>query len=85
MNIILYAVFGLIVGSLANWIDPEPSQGGILGSMVLGVVGSVVGGYLGEAIFGVGVTGFNLPSVLVAVAGALILLFVLRMFRRSTV
>lgn len=86
MTIIYYALFGLLVGSLANWIDPHKSSGGLLGSMLLGIAGAVVGGYIGEALFGVGVDGFNLPSILVAVAGSLLLMAVIRMFRgRSAV
>ena len=46
MSILLWVVFGLIVGSIANFIDPRESQGGLLGSITLGIVGSVVGGIL---------------------------------------
>lgn len=76
MDILYWVVFGLIAGSIANHIDPRPSKGGILGSIILGIVGAVVGGYLGSALFGVGVTGFNLTSFIIAVFGALIALFV---------
>jgi uncharacterized membrane protein YeaQ/YmgE (transglycosylase-associated protein family) len=85
MDILFWVVFGLIAGSLANVIDPAPSKGGILGSIVLGIVGAIVGGYLGQAIFGVGVNGFNLSSFIVAVAGALLVLMVGRMFTRNTI
>lgn len=85
VNLLWYAIFGLVVGAIANWLDPRPSEGGVLGSIVLGIVGAVVGGYLGEAFFGVGVSGFNLPSILVAVTGALLVMFVMRMFRGRTV
>lgn len=83
MNILLWIIFGLIVGTIANLIDPRPAKGGILGSIILGIVGAVVGGWLGSAIFGVGVTGFNLPSLIVAVVGALLLLFIGRMVMRT--
>ena len=82
MDIIIWLVFGLIAGAIANSIDPRPSKGGIVGSIVLGIVGAVVGGYLGEMFFGVGVTGFNLMSFAVAVAGALLLLFVGRLLMK---
>ena len=52
MSILLWVVFGLIVGSIANFIDPRESQGGLLGSIILGIVGSVVGGYLGGLLLG---------------------------------
>lgn len=75
MNILAWIVFGLIVGVIANLVDPRPSQGGVLGAIVLGIVGAIVGGFVGNLLFGVGVTGFNISSFIVAVAGALVLLF----------
>ncbi len=83
MDILYWAIFGLIAGSIANYIDPRPSEGGILGSIVLGTVGAVVGGYLGSALFGVGVTGFNVTSFVVAVVGALVALFVGRQLMKG--
>jgi uncharacterized membrane protein YeaQ/YmgE (transglycosylase-associated protein family) len=72
--VIAWIVFGLIAGSIANFIAPS-SKGGIVGSIILGIVGAVVGGYLGQVVFGVGVTGFNVISFVLAVAGSLIVLF----------
>jgi uncharacterized membrane protein YeaQ/YmgE (transglycosylase-associated protein family) len=83
MSILLWVVFGLIVGSIANFIDPRESQGGLLGSIILGIVGSVVGGYLGGLLLGTPVTGFNFTSLIVAVAGSLLVLYIGRMFRRA--
>lgn len=83
MNILSWILFGLIVGIIANLIDPKRSEGGLLGSIVLGILGAVLGGFLGDLLFGVSVTGFNLSSFIVAVAGALILLYVGRAFRRA--
>ena len=79
MSIIYWIVFGLIAGGVANFISPS-SHGGIVGSIVLGIIGAIVGGFLGQMFFGVGVTGFNLMSMLVAVAGALVVLFIARLF-----
>ena len=83
MDIIIWLVFGLVAGAIANYIDPKPSKGGIVGSIVLGVVGAIVGGFIGSTLFGVGVTGFNVMSLIVAVAGALLVLFVGRMLMRA--
>lgn len=82
MSILYWIIFGLIAGSIANFIAPS-SQGGIIGSIVLGIIGAVVGGYLGERFFGVGVTGFNVMSFVVAVGGSLLVLFVSRLFMRG--
>lgn len=57
-------------------IDPRPSEGGLLGAIILGIVGAMVGGFLGGLVFGVGISGFNFPSFAVAVLGSLLLLFV---------
>ena len=82
MSILYWVIFGLIAGSIANFISPS-SQGGILGSIVLGIIGAIVGGYLGQVFFGVGVTGFNLMSFVVAVAGSLVVLFVASLLMRG--
>jgi len=79
MSFIYWIVFGLITGSITNFISPS-SQGGFIGSILLGIIGAVVGGYLGQRFFGVGVTGFNPMSFVVAVAGALLVLFIARLF-----
>lgn len=76
MGFIGWILFGLIVGSIANALDPRPSRGGLLGSIVLGVVGALVGSFLGSLLLGVDVTGFNISSFLIAVGGAMVLLFV---------
>jgi uncharacterized membrane protein YeaQ/YmgE (transglycosylase-associated protein family) len=79
MTIVIYwIIFGLIAGAIANFISPG-FRGGIVGSIVLGIIGAVVGGYLGQRFFGVGVTGFNLMSFIVAVAGSLFVLFIARL------
>lgn len=83
MSFLGWILFGLIVGSIANFLDPRGSRGGILGSIVLGIVGAVVGGYLGSLLFGYGVSGFNISSFAVATVGALIMLFVGRTLARA--
>jgi len=82
MSIIYWIIFGLIAGSIANFIAPS-SRGGIVGSIILGIIGAVVGGYLGERFFSVGVTGFNLMSFVVAVAGSLLVIFISRLVMRG--
>ncbi len=84
MNIISWIVFGLIVGIIANIIDSRPAQGGILGAIVLGIAGALVGGFIGDLLFGVGVSGFNLSSFIVAAIGSLVVLWLARMYRRAS-
>ncbi len=86
MGIVLFIVFGLIVGFVAKWVVPGEGPGGLLGDIVIGVIGASLGGFI-YALFGhIGVTGFNLPSVVCAVIGAIVLLYVVRMIggRRAT-
>jgi uncharacterized membrane protein YeaQ/YmgE (transglycosylase-associated protein family) len=82
MNILSWILFGLIVGITANAIDPTPNRGGILGSILLGIVGALVGGFLANLIFGVTIAGFSMTAFLVAIAGSLVLLFFGKAVRR---
>lgn len=83
MNIVAWVLFGLLVGLIANALDPEPAKGGLVGAVVLGVVGALVGGFLSTLLFGVGITGFDFTSFAVAILGALILLYLGRALRRA--
>jgi uncharacterized membrane protein YeaQ/YmgE (transglycosylase-associated protein family) len=81
MNLIAWIVFGLIAGVVAKFVMPGADPGGLIVTVLVGVVGAVVGGYLGRWLFGVGVTGFNLPSLIVAIGGAVLLLVADRILR----
>ena len=69
MGIIAWLVLGLVAGWIASKIMHGEGSG-LLMNLVLGVIGAFVGGFLISAIGGIGVTGFNLWSLLVAVLGA---------------
>ena len=76
MHIIAWLVLGLIAGFIASKIVNRQGNQGLLMSLVLGVVGAEVGGWLFR-LFGMsGVTGLNLYSLIVAVLGATVLLFI---------
>jgi uncharacterized membrane protein YeaQ/YmgE (transglycosylase-associated protein family) len=78
MGILTWAIFGLIAGALAKWIMPGKDPGGIFITMLLGIAGALVGGFLASLV-GIGsVSGFNIGSFLIAVVGALLLLFIYR-------
>ena len=74
MSIIAWIVLGLIAGFIASKIVNKTGEG-LLMDIVLGVVGAVVGGWLFNTFGMAGVTGVNLYSILVAVAGAVVVLF----------
>lgn len=82
MGILTWILFGFIAGLLARWVMPGPDPGGIFATLILGIAGAVVGGLLGT-LLGLGrVTAFNVGSFLLAVVGALLLLWIYRLMRR---
>lgn len=81
MGILSWIVFGLIAGIIAKLLMPGRDPGGCIITILIGIAGAFVGGYLGQQLFGAGTVGdFSLSSFITAVAGALVLLFVYRMF-----
>jgi uncharacterized membrane protein YeaQ/YmgE (transglycosylase-associated protein family) len=77
MGIISWIILGLIAGALAKLIMPGSQGGGIIVTMVLGIVGALVGGFLGSLI-GIGSldSAFDIGTIITAVVGALIVLFI---------
>ncbi len=76
---------GLIAGILAKIAMPGPDPGGVILTIVIGIVGAVIGGFVvNNLLGGPEVTGFNLTSVLVATFGSIILLAVYRLITRRT-
>ncbi|HSH17818.1 MAG TPA: GlsB/YeaQ/YmgE family stress response membrane protein [Candidatus Saccharimonadales bacterium] len=84
MELILYIIFGALVGWIASIIMGRNAQQGAIGNIVVGIVGAIIGGFIMRALGGPGVTGFNLSSFLVALMGAVLLLFLVNMFRRGS-
>jgi uncharacterized membrane protein YeaQ/YmgE (transglycosylase-associated protein family) len=69
MGILSWIVMGFIVGLLARFIMPGRDPGGIIITILLGIAGGLVGGFIGSFL-GLGtVTGFNVGSFLLAIAG----------------
>ena len=79
MSVLAWVALGLIAGFVASNIFSRSGQGLLL-DLVLGIVGAVVGGYLFAAIGATGITGFNLYSMLVAIVGAIVVLWVYHAF-----
>ncbi|MER3446827.1 MAG: GlsB/YeaQ/YmgE family stress response membrane protein [Candidatus Dadabacteria bacterium] len=85
MGIIAWIIFGLIAGTLAEWILPGKDPGGIIAKIIIGIVGAFIGGFIGTRIFGLqGVTGFNLYSFIIAIIGAIVLLLLYRLVIKRT-
>ena len=75
MSIIGWIILGLIAGFIASKIVNQTGQGFLLDA-VLGIVGAIVGGFIFDALGGIGITGFNLYSMIVAIIGAIIVLWI---------
>ena len=87
-NLIAWLVLGLIAGALAKLIYPGKQGGGIIATIVLGVLGAFVGGWLGQLLLGTGgaaATGaLSIPSIIFAIIGAIILIFIWGLITRRT-
>lgn len=81
MGWLAWIVFGLIAGIAAKFIMPGRDPGGLIVTILIGIVGALLGGWLATQ-FGLGaITGFDIRSFIIAVIGSLILLFIYRRFR----
>ena len=78
MGIIAWIIFGLIAGAVAKLLMPGKDPGGIIVTIVIGILGAVLGGFISTAL-GMGtVSGFNLGSFVIAILGAILLLWLYR-------
>jgi len=83
MGILSWVVLGLIAGLLARWLMPGRAAGGLVITIVLGVVGALLGGFIATQLGYGDVNGLNLYSVLVAVLGAVLVLFVYGLLKQK--
>ena len=82
MGILSWAVFGLIAGAVAKVIMPGKDPGGIFVTIGIGVAGAFVGGFLGSTMGFGGISGFDMRSFALAIAGSLVLLFAYRKIKK---
>ncbi len=86
MSIIAWIITGLIAGAIAKLIYPGRQGGGILGTMVLGIVGAFIGGTLYTLLttgrLSLAASGFSLGGIVIAVLGAIIALWIYYMTTR---
>jgi uncharacterized membrane protein YeaQ/YmgE (transglycosylase-associated protein family) len=88
MSIIAWIILGLIAGAIAKFLMPGNDPGGILVTIVIGIVGAVIGGFVWNLLTGNDSYGdLDIGGIIIAVIGALILLAGYRAIagRRSTV
>ncbi|MBE9225634.1 GlsB/YeaQ/YmgE family stress response membrane protein [Phormidium sp. LEGE 05292] len=87
MNILAWVVLGLLAGAIAKAIYPGYQGGGILGTLILGIVGAFVGGTLATLLqtgsLQLTATTLSIPGVFVAVLGAIIAIWIWNYFNRK--
>nr|RNJ64861.1 MAG: GlsB/YeaQ/YmgE family stress response membrane protein [Leptolyngbya sp. IPPAS B-1204] len=80
MNIIAWIILGLIAGALAKLIYPGRQGGGILTTMLLGIIGAFIGGslltLLETGTLQLTAASLSIPGILVAIIGAMIAIFI---------
>jgi uncharacterized membrane protein YeaQ/YmgE (transglycosylase-associated protein family) len=89
-GILGWLILGLLAGVIAKAVMPGRDPGGVLMTIVIGIVGAVIGGFLGQSLLGYGRAGdVNSPgagmSLVLAVLGSVILLALYRVFTRRRV
>lgn len=77
-----WIIVGLIAGVLAKWIMPGRDPGGILVTMAVGIAGGVIGGFVASRI---GIGGGNIVNIVIATAGAVLLLGGYRFIRERII
>jgi uncharacterized membrane protein YeaQ/YmgE (transglycosylase-associated protein family) len=77
MSLLIFLLLGLVAGWLASYV--MRGGFGLIGDMVVGVLGAFLGGWLFSNLAGRDITGFDLPSILIAFVGACIQIGVLRL------
>lgn len=81
MGILLWIIFGALAGWIASMI--VRTDQGLLLDIIVGIIGAVIGGFVFRAFGAAGVTGFNIYSLLVAILGAIVLLWIVKAARRA--
>lgn len=83
MGILSWIFLGLVAGALAKFIMPGKDPGGMLVTILIGIAGAIVGGFLGSFI-GLGkIESFDLGGIIIATAGAIVLLIAYRIIRKK--
>jgi uncharacterized membrane protein YeaQ/YmgE (transglycosylase-associated protein family) len=82
MGIISWILFGLVAGALAKWVMPGRDPGGVVVTMLIGIAGAFIGGYIATLLGFGNVTGFDIRSLIIAILGAVGLLFLYKKIAR---
>jgi uncharacterized membrane protein YeaQ/YmgE (transglycosylase-associated protein family) len=83
MGIVAWLIFGLVAGLLAKFVLPEKAPGGLIATILLGIIGAAVGGWIGTQLGFGGVSEFDFRSMLLAVGGSCLCLIVYALLTRG--
>lgn len=83
MGILLWIIFGALAGWITSVIMKTDARQGTVMDIALGIVGAIIGGFLMGMLGQPGITGFNLYSFMVAIIGAIIVIYIGRIIRSS--
>lgn len=83
LTIVLWILFGALAGWIASMVMGRNAQMGMIANIIVGIIGAFLGGLLMNLLGQPGVSGFNLWSLLVAILGAVALLFIVGAVRRT--
>jgi uncharacterized membrane protein YeaQ/YmgE (transglycosylase-associated protein family) len=81
-DILFWIIVGLIAGALAKWVLPGDDPGGVILTIIIGIVGAVIGGYL-LTFLGIFTAGW-IGSIIAGFIGAVILLGIYRLIANRT-
>lgn len=79
----LWAIFGIVFGAFVHVISNQSLKGGVLGSILLGMLGAIVGGTLADIILGANVQQFTFHSFVFALIGAFIFVLFQSLFLKD--
>ena len=83
MGILTWILLGLVAGAIAKFIMPGKDPGGFFVTILIGIAGAILGGFLGSFI-GLGkIESFDLGGLFIATAGAILLLIIYRVVKKS--
>jgi uncharacterized membrane protein YeaQ/YmgE (transglycosylase-associated protein family) len=80
MNLLAWVILGLIAGAIAKAIDPQARGGGMISTILLGIIGAFVGGSLGVLLttgqLALAAPTLSIPGIAIAVVGAIVAVFI---------
>jgi uncharacterized membrane protein YeaQ/YmgE (transglycosylase-associated protein family) len=84
LSFIWWLIIGLVAGALARLIMPGRDPMGIVATMILGIIGSIIGGVVSTFVWRTNTTGFHPGGFILSLLGAIFALWIWRMVRTRT-